>query len=383
MHEWSKNSRALLAAMVIVLLPSSCRSASGPPAAYQTVLVKAVAEGGVPGIQAYVRRGSAKWTGVAGVASVETLRRMTRSDRLRVASITKMLTYATVHELIKRGRLRLSDHAIDLLPAGTLAGIPNANAITIADLLEHKSGLHNFNGSSGNDFFVDLYSDPQRGTRRRTAAELLAYATKPENKPTGAPGEKTSYSSTGYIVLEMILEHREGKPLEELYRRYLFEPLGMRASGVEGADFGTEAIVDSYARKPDDPGPSPFGSRKTVRADGLVNLSAGLRYYNAWARGAGAVATNVDDLARFMDAVAAGRVIVLSDQEKQFAASRAKLGHLYDWNGGSWGIEATILYEPARDLTVIVLTNSSNVAASSHDVAKQLLAAARGAEETR
>ena len=349
-----------------------------PQQSYQTV-IDAVSRG-VPGIQAYVRQGKSWWTGTSGVASVEKSTAMNLTQRIRLASITKMMTYATVMELVKAGRFQLSDRAATLLPPGTLEGIPFGNEITVAQLLDHTSGLHNFNGEQSRDFFADLLSDPQRGTRLWTAAELLAYAKKTEHRPTGRPGQKMSYSSTGYILLEMIIENVERKPFPEVFRERLFEPLGMRSAGVEGADFGAGEIVDSYARPaPYDAEPSPFSGRKAVRSDGLVNLSAGLDHYNAWARAAGAAAANIEDLAKFMDAVQEGRFTVLRDQAAEFTRAKAKPNAHFDWNGGSWGIQATVLFEPSRDLIVIVLTNASNSGPGSHDIAKNLLAAAREA----
>ena len=346
---------------------------------YQAIVDHAVAQG-VPGIQAYVKRGADRWVGTAGVSSVEAARPMELTDRLRVASITKMMTYAAILELVKAGRLRLSDRAVTVTQPGILEGIPYADEITVAHLLEHRSGLYNFNGEDGADFFRDLFSDPQRGSRSWTTNDLLAYAKRREHPPSDRPGVRMAYSSTGYIVLQAILEHVTGRPFAEVYRELLFDPLGMTSAGVEGADLGTDSIASSYARPDvgDRAGPSPFAGRKAVRKDGLVNLSAGLAQYNGWARGAGAVAVSVQDLARFMDAVKAGRVTVLADQTKEFARAKLKTS-FFDWNGGSWGIQATILFEPFRDITIIVLTNSSNTGRSSHDIARDLLNTAREA----
>ena len=357
----------------------AAQDAKSPEQSYRSVIDDAVARG-VPGLQAYVRQGKSRWTGTSGVASVENSTAMDLTQRLRLASITKLMTYATVMELVKFGRFQLSDRAIKLVPTGTLDGIPFADEITVAQLLDHTSGLHNFNGDESRDFFTDLFSDPQRGTRLWTAAELLAYAKKREHRSTGRPGQKKSYSSTGYILLEMILENAEHKPFPQLFRERLFEPLGMKSAGVEGADYGAGQIVDSYARPTQsDTERSPFTGRKPVRPDGLVNLSAGLDHYNTWARAAGAAAANVEDLAKFMDAVQEGRFTVLRDQAAEFARLKQTPNKHFDWNGGSWGIQATILFEPSRDLTVIVLTNASNSGRGSHDIAKNLLAIAREA----
>jgi D-alanyl-D-alanine carboxypeptidase len=359
----------------------AAHNAKKPEQSYQGLIDDAVARG-VPGLQACVRKGKSQWTGTSGVASVEKSSQMALTHRIRLASITKMMTYATVMELLKAGRFELSDRAITLVPAGALDGIPFADEITVAQLLDHTSGLHNFNGQDGRDFVADLLSDPRRGSRLWTAAELLAYAKKSQHKPTARPGAKMSYSNTGYIVLEMIIENVERKPFPQLFREYLFEPLGMKSAGVEGADFGASDIVDSYARPARNnlSPPSPFSGRKPARPDGLVSLSAGLEHYNAWARAAGAVAANIEDLAKFMEAVEQGRITVLRDQAAEFARAKAEPNAHFDWNGGSWGIQATVLFEPSRDLTVIVLTNASNSGPGSHDIAKSLLAAAR--EET-
>lgn len=362
----------------LALTCGACASAQPQSVEYRAIVDHAVAQG-VPGIQAHVERGAAHWEGTAGLSSVEETRPMTPSDRLRVASITKMMTYAAILDLVKSGRLRLTDRAVAVAPPGALDGIPYADEITIAQLLDHRSGLYNFNGEDGADFFADLFSDPARGSRSWSATDLLAYAKRPEHLPSGRPGARVSYSSSGYIVLETILERVTGRPFAEVYRQRLFNPLGMTSAGVEGADFGADSIVSSYARadQGDRIGPSPFTGRRAVRADGLENLSAGLAQYNGWARGAGAVAASVRDLAKFMDAVKAGRVTVLSDQQGEFAAAKLKPGASFEWNGGSWGIQATILLEPYRDITVIVLSNGTNVGPGSHDIARDLLSAAR------
>jgi len=339
----------------------------------QGILDQAVA-GGVPGVQAYVGKGQRDWAGASGFASIERRQRMGPSNRIRVASITKMMTYAVIMELVKEGRLRRSDRAVDRLPAGTLAAIPFAEQITVDELLEHRSGLHNFNAEAGNDFFTALYRDPQRGSRVWTAAELLGFARRTTNPPTGRPGEKPSYSSTGYIVLERIAEHVGKRPLPQLYRDYVFRPLGMNMTGVEGAGLGTANIADSYARPDGTPTRvSPFWGRKPVRSDGLIDLSRGLTYMNAWARGAGAVASTASDLAKFMQAVESGRLTVIYDQAGEFARAKARPKASFSWNGGSPGIQASIIYAPARDTTVIVLTNATNVGDGSLDIARRLL----------
>lgn len=369
----SKRVFGAVCASFVVLIGPVC--AAKPD--YQAMLSRAV-EKGVPGVQAVVVRGGSEWAGVAGVSRVETKRPMTPSDRLRVASITKMMTYATIMKLVELGRLRLNDRIIDRLPPGTLDGIPYASEITVTQLLEHTSGLHNFNGPNGADFFAELYGDPRRGSRIWTARELVAFARKPANKPTNLPGAERGYSSTGYILLELIAERAAHRPLPDLYSRYIFNPNGMTRTGVEGQGLRGDRIAPSYGR-PDTPLPrfNAFGARRPVRPDGLVNLSNGLATYNAWARGAGAVASTACDLARFMAAVRADRLTVLEDQAKTFDDARKAGKGSFNWNGGSAGIQASIFYAPADRVTVIVITNGTNAGPASLDIGRELFAAAR------
>lgn len=373
--------------IALLLLPLALANCEQPSQGFHRIaddsvyarIIRGAVESGVPGVQAYVRHGLLEWCMASGLASVEQRRPMTLNDRVRVASITKMMTYATVMELVKSGRLNVTDRAVDRMPARSLDGVPHAAEITVAQLLDHTSGLHNFNGRDGADFFAALFNDPNRGSRRWTPRELIAFARDPQHAPTGRPGERRAYSSTGFSVLEVILEHIQREAFGTLFRVHLFGPLGMTRSAVEGWDLHADSIASSYAvpAATDLSAPSPFGARKAVRPDGLVNLSAGLDHYNSWAGAAGAVATNVTDLAKFMSAVSAGDRIVLRDQAEELARVGARTNGYLAWNGGSWGIQASILYEPGRDITVIVLSNASNAGDDTQSIARKLLLAAR------
>lgn len=128
-------------------------------------IVDSAVSAGVPGLQVCVRRGQERWCYVAGYGSVERRAPMTLGHRIRLASITEAMTYATTMRLLESGRIRRSNRAVDLLPAGTLDGIPYAEEITVEHLLEHTSGLHNYNGEQGTDFFGTLFANERRGTQ--------------------------------------------------------------------------------------------------------------------------------------------------------------------------------------------------------------------------
>src|SRR5665647_795767 len=63
----------------------------------------------------------------------------TSLTKYRIGSISKMFTTTMIFQLVEEGKLKLSA-TLDTY----FSKLPNANKITIANLLNHHSGLHNF-----------------------------------------------------------------------------------------------------------------------------------------------------------------------------------------------------------------------------------------------
>src|ERR1035438_2467821 len=57
----------------------------------------------------------------------------------RVGSISKMFTSVMILQLIEEKKLSLDTHLSDFFP-----GIPNAGSITVKQMLNHHSGIHNY-----------------------------------------------------------------------------------------------------------------------------------------------------------------------------------------------------------------------------------------------
>jgi CubicO group peptidase (beta-lactamase class C family) len=76
--------------------------------------------------------GYSKIDGAAKVSS-------TPQTKYRIGSITKMFTATMIFQLIEQGKLKQTDTLDKFFP-----NIPNAKKITITNLLNHRSGIHNF-----------------------------------------------------------------------------------------------------------------------------------------------------------------------------------------------------------------------------------------------
>jgi CubicO group peptidase (beta-lactamase class C family) len=90
---------------------------------------------------------------------------LTAASRYRIASITKMFTAVMLLQLVEEGKLKLTDTLDKFFPQ-----IPNARKITIAQILAHRSGIH--------DIFGDRDLRPSSKTDPITKDELLTLIAK-------------------------------------------------------------------------------------------------------------------------------------------------------------------------------------------------------------
>lgn len=178
----------------------------------------------IPGLSvAVVRNGKVKKLKAYGMANLEWNARATNDTAYPLASATKPLTGTALLLLIQEGRISLDDSVRKHLP-----GVPESwSGITIRHLATHSAGIPD-----------DLGPTPVRTAEEGVRA---AYALPLEY----APGTRSSYGSSGYIVLQHILEKVTGKPLPELLRERLFQPLGMKNTRFSNeTDRGPARVAD-------------------------------------------------------------------------------------------------------------------------------------------
>jgi D-alanyl-D-alanine carboxypeptidase len=99
---------------------------------------------------------------------------------------------------------------------------------TPRQLLAHTAGLPNYFRDGA--FAARLRQAPGRAWR---PVELVDHAAAHET-PRFAPGEGFEYSDTGYVVAGLLVEHVTGRPLHEVYRELVFDPLEMDRTWLEG-----------------------------------------------------------------------------------------------------------------------------------------------------
>src|SRR6185503_17418029 len=149
-----------------------------------------------------------------GLANVELHVPASDSTVYQSGSMGKQFTAALVEMLVEQGRVRLTDTITRWFPEG--AGV--WNGVTVRHLLTHTGG-------------IPEYTDSTFDARRdRTEDELVRLAAV---RPLDfRPGERWSYSNTGYLLLGALIHRVTGRFYGDLLRDSVFQPLRMSDSRV-------------------------------------------------------------------------------------------------------------------------------------------------------
>jgi len=149
----------------------------------------------------------------------------TMGTRFGTASVTKGFTALAACALIESGRLALETAVADVVDAE----LPHvAPEVTVEHLLTHTSGIGDYYDEEVVTDFADFQvSIPwSRLERVRDYLPLLA-----EPAPRSAPGERFSYSNSGFVLLGLVVETVASVPYQQFVETRIFEPAGMSESG--------------------------------------------------------------------------------------------------------------------------------------------------------
>jgi CubicO group peptidase (beta-lactamase class C family) len=145
----------------------------------------------------------------------------TTDTRFAIASGTKGLTALTVASLIEEGRLELATTARSVLGMD----LPLIDdAVTVEQLLAHRSGIGDYVDEETAHDIGDILLPLPANEFATTEQYLPALDGHPRKFP---PGERFSYSNSGYVVLALIAERASGTPFSELVRQRVCVPAGM------------------------------------------------------------------------------------------------------------------------------------------------------------
>ena len=363
---------ASLAPLPIASVPPAGGGPSGPsrtdrwalaaPALLQADLDVLRAANGIPGLSATVIfPDGTTWTGVSGWADVEAKTAVTPDTAFALASISKTFTAALVLQLVEDGELRLSATLGELVPDLVAPGRIDG-AITVAQLLDHTSGLA--------DYFLNPKIDPALLAAPGDQWSL-GRVLRQVPKPTFPPGTGWRYSNTNYLLLGVIAERTTGQTMAEAVRARLLEPLGLERTWTQLGEPARADLAHAYR---------VAGSGAATRTVDLSDGSGVAPFTSvvSAAGAAGSIAATSADVARWARLLYEGDVLGPRTSDlmlEGFAATAGydpsvpygfgvqaiavdghrSLGH----SGRFLGSRGAMRHFPADGITIAVLTNQS------------------------
>ena len=163
----------------------------------------------------------------------------TLATRFGIASGTKFFTALAVGKLVEAGKLDFSSKVAELIPWDFQH---YSREITVRHLLTHTSGIPDYFDEEKVDDF-DNFTVEVPWYELKGPRDYLAVF--PDEAMKFPPGERFSYSNSGYILLGVLIEESSGMPYREFVEKEIFAPVGMERSGYfamnrlpEGTAFG-------------------------------------------------------------------------------------------------------------------------------------------------
>jgi D-alanyl-D-alanine carboxypeptidase len=258
----------------------------------------------------------------------------------RIGSISKMFTATMIFQLIDERKLSFDTPLATYFPQ-----LPNAGKITIAEMLHHRSGLHNLTAYSV--YFTYMVTP-------KSEAEMIAICTR--QKSDFEPDTKAEYSNTNFILLGYIIEKLTGKTYAEELKERVTSKIG---------------LADTY-----------YGSKPNPAKNEAYSYNYAVQWIPATETdmsipgGAGAIVSTPTDLVKFIDALFAGKLISPASLELM-KTMRDNYGMamfampFYDKKGYGHGgdidaFTSLLIYFPQDKLTIAYTSNGCRY--STNDV---------------
>lgn len=287
-----------------------------------------------------------------GSANVERRILNTAETKFRIASISKQFTAAAILLLEERGLVNIDHLLSEFLPDTA----PAWNSVTIRHLLNHTSGVPNYERLDGyKSLLVNGYT-PERLLAMLKGRELDFQ-----------PGSKYAYSNSGYFLLGRAIETVSRQTYAQFLKENLFDPLGMADTGVDDGTPKSDDFAVGYQRSSD------------LEVAPYFDINMFL--------GSGSLYSTTHDLARWTWSLRNGSVLSSASLEKMRtpALNNYGLGVSIDSEGGRtriWhtgsldGFNTALAFYPESQVVVVGLSNLADTGV--RDISRELAALAHG-----
>lgn len=286
--------------------------------------------------------------------------------KFKIASITKAFTAVLILQLYEQGRLDLHATIKTYLPDYTGEG---AGRVTIHNLLNHTSGIENFDR-------VKTYEEAVRNGIEayqlpHTATELVTRYS--SGKLVHEVGKVFDYNNADYVILGKVIEKITASSYERALRERILDPLGMTESGMLYQQDVIRNLANTYLKP---------GETKALINDLPV-------YAENW-YSAGGMYSTATDLLKFSNALYGSKLLKPETLKLMLKPGlddygyglwianievRGKRHRVAHRPGSIMGANVVLLRFLSEDLTVIILsnTNATNIDAFSFLIGRALI----------
>jgi D-alanyl-D-alanine carboxypeptidase len=310
---------------------------------------QAVAQAHVAGASVLVARGDhillLKGYGVSDIG----LDAPSRADSVyHVVGPMLPFTGIAAMQLVERGKLSLDDDIAKYLPEFPTQG----HHVTIRELISHTSGI------------VDYHyrGDPLESTYRQPKAMDEVTALFANGQWVHEPGTQWDWSVSNFQLLTEIVERVSGQSFAEYMQQNLFTPAGATATTSCDNSSVIHGLSHSYYR---------VGNHYEAATEDSSAVSYDLRFcsnvsdiFHIW-RGVQQGKLLKPETLKLMTTVQGPGIKMTANDPNQHYGMAFILGHEDDHrdvgqNGSLLGYSGSMYHFPADDLTVVVLTNTSD-----------------------
>lgn len=291
------------------------------------------------GSVAVSKEGKLLYTKTVGYADYSNKIKATDDYKYRIGSISKTFTAVLVLQAVEQGKLTLETTLDTYFPT-----IKNANKITVAHLLNHTSGIHNFTDDA---LFLDW------NTKRKTQQEMVSIIEKGGSD--FEPNSKPSYSNSNYVLLTYILEKVNKDSYAEILQKNIIKPLNLKNTYLGNSIQVQNKEVKSYSYSD--------GWKLETETDLSIPV------------GAGAVVSNPKDLILFSEALFGGKLLQPSSLKIMKTFKESYGSGLFEFpfsehqgyghNGGIDGFSSIFSYFDTDKITYAMTSNGANTNTNS------------------
>ncbi len=282
--------------------------------------------------------------------------------RFDTASITKLFTAIAVLQCVERQEFSLQTRVTAYLDLSDTQISPE---VTVLHCLTHTSGIADDADEEAGEEYEDVWRDKPNYSVLETRDFLPQFVFKPANF---APGSGVRYNNCAFVLLGLMLERATGRSYREYVEEQIFQPAQMDHSGFFRMDRATEQLAEGYDPVLDDASPER-GWKKNIYSYPPIGSPDGGAHVTA------------RDLTAFMTALRSGKLLsptntaamfeprVLARQNEICAIHNGFAlefhtepdGELmfYGKEGINAGTSAWLRHYPARNLTLVMLSNLS------------------------